>query len=106
MLKHKYIFQIKYSEAILSNSARKLLRFRITKMLIAVLKNKLIASFVIIFGTLSFSRAENEQLTLEQLSPTPFAPATRRQVHTDRLRRSYSLSRHAVGGVRRPLIRQ
>ena len=38
MLKYKYIFQIKYTEAILSNSAQKLLWFEITKMLIAVLK--------------------------------------------------------------------
>jgi len=36
MLKYKHIFQIKYTEAILSNSARKLLWFEITKMLIAV----------------------------------------------------------------------
>ena len=54
MLKYKRILQIKYTEAILSNSARKLLWFEITKMLIAVLKNKLIMSFIIIFGTLSF----------------------------------------------------
>jgi len=38
MLKYKYIFQIKYTEAILSNSTRKLLWFEITKMLIAVKK--------------------------------------------------------------------
>jgi len=36
MLKYKYIFQIKYAEAILSNSTRKLLWCEITKMLIAV----------------------------------------------------------------------
>jgi len=36
MLKYKYICQIKYTEAILSNSTRKLLWFEITKMLIAV----------------------------------------------------------------------
>ena len=36
MLKYKYIFQIKYTEAILSNNTRELLRFEITKMLIAV----------------------------------------------------------------------
>jgi len=35
MLKYKYIFQMKYTEAILSNSVRKLLWFQITKMLIA-----------------------------------------------------------------------
>jgi len=38
MLKYKYIFQIKYTEAILSNSTRKLLWFEINKMLIAVEK--------------------------------------------------------------------
>jgi len=36
MLKYKFILKIKYTEAILSNSTRKLLRFEITKMLIAV----------------------------------------------------------------------
>ena len=54
MLKHEYIFQIKYIEAILSNSTRKLLWFEITKTLIAVLKNLLMVSFIVIFGTLSF----------------------------------------------------
>ena len=41
MLNYKYIFRIKYTEAILSNTTRKLLWYEITKMLIAV-KNKLI----------------------------------------------------------------
>jgi len=54
MLKYKYIFQIKYAEAILSNSARKLLWFEITKMLTTVQKNKFIVLFISIFGTLSF----------------------------------------------------
>jgi len=36
MLKYEYIFQIKYTEAILSNSARKLSLSEITKTLIAV----------------------------------------------------------------------
>ena len=36
MLKYNYIFQIKYTKAILSNSTRKLLWFAITKLLIAV----------------------------------------------------------------------
>ena len=54
MLKYKYIFQIKHTEAILSNSTRKQLRFAITKMLIAVLKIKFIMLFNIIFGTLPF----------------------------------------------------
>jgi len=52
MLKYKYIFQIKYTEAISSNSTRKLL-FEITNMLIAVFKIKFIVLFTIIFGTLS-----------------------------------------------------
>jgi len=55
MLKYKYIFQIKYTEAILSDSTRKLLWFEITTVLIAVLKNNFIVSFIIIFGTLSFA---------------------------------------------------
>jgi len=54
MLKYKYIFEIKYTKAISSNSTRKLLWFEIRKMLIAVLKNNLIMVFIIIFGTLSF----------------------------------------------------
>ena len=37
MPKHKYSFQIKYTEAILSNSTRKLVRFEITKILLSVL---------------------------------------------------------------------
>ena len=41
-------------EAILSKSTRKLLWFEITKVPIAVLKNKFIVLFTIIFSTLSF----------------------------------------------------
>jgi len=41
-------------EAILSNSTRKLLWFENTKKLTAVEKNKFIALFITIFGTLSF----------------------------------------------------
>jgi len=54
MLKYKYIFQLKYTEAVLSNITRKLSWFEITKMLIAVSKNKFAVSFVVIFTTLSF----------------------------------------------------
>ena len=69
MLKYKYIFQIKYTEAILSNSTGKLLCFKITKMLIVVLENKFIVSFIIIFGTLSFPilRRYHSTLTSYQL---------------------------------------
>jgi len=49
--KYKIIQNIKYTEAILSNSTRKLLWFEITKMLIAALKNMVL--FIIIFGTLT-----------------------------------------------------
>ena len=49
VLKYKYIFLIKYTEAILSDSTRKLLRFEISKMLIAVLKHNFIVLFIIIF---------------------------------------------------------
>jgi len=54
MLKYKYVFQIKCAEAILSNSTRKLLWFEVSKMLIAVLRNKFIVLFIVIFDTLSF----------------------------------------------------
>jgi len=48
MLKYKHIFQIKYTEAILSNNNRKLLWFEITKMLLAVIKGKfIILSFLV-----------------------------------------------------------
>jgi len=40
-----YLFQIKYTEAILSNNTRKLLWFEITKMLIAGLKYIFIVTF-------------------------------------------------------------
>jgi len=43
----------KLTEAILSNGTRELLWFEITKMLIAQFKKKIIAPFIIIFGTLS-----------------------------------------------------
>ena len=43
-----YFFQIKYTEAILSNSTRKLLWFEIIKMLMQ-LKNKFVVLFIIIF---------------------------------------------------------
>jgi len=42
MRNYKYISQIKYTEAILSNSTRKLLWFEISKMLIAILKMNLL----------------------------------------------------------------
>jgi len=41
MLKCKYIFRIKYTEAILPNITRKLLRCEITKMTIAVLQKQI-----------------------------------------------------------------
>jgi len=40
--RYKYIFQIKYTEAISTNSTRKLLSIEISKMVIAVLKIKFI----------------------------------------------------------------
>jgi len=54
LLKCKYIFELKYTDAILSSSTLKLLWFEITKMLIAVIKKQFIVLFVVIFGTLSF----------------------------------------------------
>jgi len=52
--KCKYIFQIKYTEAIFSNSTRKLLWFETTKILMALLIINFIVLLIIIFGTLSF----------------------------------------------------
>ena len=46
-------FRIKYTKAILSNSTRKLLWFKITRMLVAVLKHKFIVLVRTIFGALS-----------------------------------------------------
>ena len=55
VLKYKYIFQIKYTEAILSNSTRRLLRFEITSVLIAVFEKLIdVVLFLVIFGTFSF----------------------------------------------------
>jgi len=65
MPKYDYILRIKYTEAILSNSTRKLLRFEITKMLIAACNNKFIVLFSIIFGTLSFP------ISMERSGRTP-----------------------------------
>jgi len=49
----------KYTEAILSNSTRKTAMVcKISKMPAAVLKDKFIVLFVIIFGTLSFPIAQ------------------------------------------------
>jgi len=53
VLKYQYIFQIKYTETILSNRTRELLWFENIKMLIAVYEKNMV-SFIIIFGTLSF----------------------------------------------------
>ena len=60
MLKSKYIFQIKYTKAILSISTQKLLSlwFESTKMLITV--KKFIVLFIIIFGTLSCRTGLND----------------------------------------------
>ena len=53
MLRYKYIFQIAYTEAILSKSTRKQLWFEISKIVIAVLRSKFAVLSIIIFGTLS-----------------------------------------------------
>jgi len=60
--------QTKYSEAISSSSTWKLLWFEIIKMFIAVLKNKCIVLFIIIFGTLSFHmNSENCQISRPEM---------------------------------------
>jgi len=53
IVKYSCIFQIKYTEAVLSTNTRKLLWFEITKMLIAV-QEKNYLPFIIIFDTLLF----------------------------------------------------
>jgi len=69
-------FQIKYTEAILSNGIRKLLWFEITKMLTVVLKI-ISLLFIIIFGALSFPaghrivrrlrhRCKNDQIKIKK----------------------------------------
>jgi len=68
MLKCEYIFQIKNTEAISSDSTRKLLRFEITQTLIAVLKIKFIVSFIIIFGILPFP-VDGFSARLEDIKP-------------------------------------
>jgi len=69
MLKYTYIFQIKYTEAILSNITRKLLWFEFSKMLIAV-KNKFTALFIIIIGTLSFRTGGDGHNVANKCGPT------------------------------------
>jgi len=55
MLRYRYIFQIKYTEAILSNTTRKLSWLEISKMLHdCSLKINLLSHLLLIFGTLSF----------------------------------------------------
>ena len=63
-------------EAILSNSTRKLLRFEITKMPIAVLKNKPILSFIIIFGTLLFPIGSSSSSSASVTQTWTFCPVT------------------------------
>jgi len=76
LLKYKCIFQIKYTEGILSNSTRKLLCSEITKMLIAVLKNKFMVSFTIIFRTLLFpKKSENYKSNKTRLQITAAVPS-------------------------------
>jgi len=71
MLKYKFFFQIKYTEAILSNSTRKLLWFEMNKMLIAVLKINLLRH-LLLFSALIYFRSllrclARYQLLLEKL---------------------------------------
>jgi len=92
MLQPKYIFQIKYTQAILSNSTRKLLWFSITKMLTAVLKNKLVL-FVIIFGTRSFHiriiLIPNPKTARRPLE-NHYKPLTTEMFHFQYMHRNYS----------------
>ena len=53
MLKYEHIFQIKYTEAVLSDSTRKLLWFEVTKTLIANLKKNYCVFYYIFRHTVS-----------------------------------------------------
>jgi len=65
VLKYKCIaFQIKYTEAILSNSTRKLLRLEISKMVLQFKRNTFIVLFTIIFGTLSYPVVQRDTASL------------------------------------------
>jgi len=69
-LKYKYIFQIKYTEATLLNSTRKLLWFEITKMLTG-LKNTFIVWSIIIFHIISFHVANVHTVGVEKMLRVP-----------------------------------
>jgi len=107
----KYIFLIKYTEAILSHSTRKPLRFEISKMLIAFLKTKFIVLLIIIFGTISFpipspfdsvERRHSRKRERERSSAGGEA-SDRRSVHGCRSRRHIdSVGRTAVRSRRSP----
>ena len=60
-----FFSQIKYTEAILSDSTAKLLWFEITKNAHCSSRRKFVVSFIIIFGTLSFpiGRARASRVT-------------------------------------------
>jgi len=64
MLEYKYIFQIKYTETILFSSTRKRLWFEITKIPMAVLRNKFTVLLIIIVGTLSSTVGHSQPLPL------------------------------------------
>jgi len=70
MLKYKYIFQIKYTEATLLNSTRKLLWFEITKMLTG-LKNTFIVWSIIIFRIILFHAANVHTVGVEKMLRVP-----------------------------------
>jgi len=52
VLKYKYIFQIKYTEAIFIKQHSELLRFEISEMLIAVLRHKIMVLFIVTFDVI------------------------------------------------------
>jgi len=66
VLKYRYIFQIRHTEAILSNSTQKLLWFEITKMLIAV-KNEFIVLFFYNFRHTFFPYIQHQPVAVMRL---------------------------------------
>jgi len=79
MPKYKYIFQTKYTEAILPDSTRKLLWVEISKMLVAVFKNIFVVLFILIFGILLFPMLSTTPLLY---SPRPHWTTKHVYIHT------------------------
>jgi len=70
MLKYKHIFEIKYTEAILSNSTQKLLRFEITEMPIEVKKINLLCYLLQFLAHFRSLRLESYIVLVQRMANT------------------------------------